>query len=71
MLDRLGFPLAKELREPTFYLHELCESNLISQGAISDVAHEAALEAYGVSNFALYHPEVIQIVPRGSLQNRP
>jgi len=45
--------------DASYYMHELKESTLMSQGLSYDAAHIAALETYKVSPFSVYHPEVI------------
>jgi RHS repeat-associated protein len=45
--------------DANFYLHELKESELMAQGLPYEVAHEAALEYYGVSRYSLYAKEVV------------
>jgi filamentous hemagglutinin len=49
--------------DANFYLHEITESTLMSQGLSYDAAHAAAISKYGVSPFALYAPEVIDANP--------
>jgi RHS repeat-associated protein len=49
--------------DANFYFHELYESTLMDRGLSYDEAHEQALIRYGVSEFALYHPDVIQTFP--------
>jgi RHS repeat-associated protein len=46
-----------------FYLHEAAEATMMRRGMGYDAAHAAALEKYGVSEFNLYHPDVIQSMP--------
>ena len=45
--------------DANFYLHEVAEATLMSRGVGYDAAHAAALQRYGVSEFSLYHPEVV------------
>ncbi len=45
--------------DANFYLHELAEATMMRNGMSYETAHAAALGKYGVSNYALYHPEVI------------
>ena len=49
--------------DANFYFHELYESTLMDRGLSYDEAHQQALSRYGVSEFALYHPDVIQAFP--------
>ena len=49
--------------DANFYLHEASEATMMARGLIYDVAHAAALEKFGVSNFSLYHPKIIQAFP--------
>jgi RHS repeat-associated protein len=49
--------------DANFYLHELAEGAAMDSGMSYDAAHAAALEHYGVSNFSLYAPEVIDGLP--------
>jgi hypothetical protein len=49
--------------DASFYLHELKESGLMRSGMSYAQAHQAALNFYGVSNFSVYHPDVIKIDP--------
>jgi hypothetical protein len=46
-----------------FYTHELLESQLMASGMSYEAAHAAALAEYGVSEFSVYAPEVIQAFP--------
>lgn len=46
--------------DANFYLHELYESALMDQGISATEAHQRALSNYGVTQFDLYHPDVIQ-----------
>jgi filamentous hemagglutinin len=45
--------------DANFYLHELAEASMTNRGMSYDAAHVAALEKYGVSQYSVYHPEVI------------
>jgi hypothetical protein len=57
--------------DASFYLHEVAEATSMKQTmnkAVSfedayDTAHDAVLKKYGVSNFSVYHPEVIKALP--------
>ncbi|MCM1259285.1 MAG: hypothetical protein NC307_15775 [Roseburia sp.] len=46
-----------------FYRHEIEETRLMNQGMDYNTAHGAALEKYGVTEFDLYHPDVIESMP--------
>jgi RHS repeat-associated protein len=46
-----------------FYQHELYESSLVDLGLDQAAAHQAALENFGVNEFQLYHPSVIEANP--------
>jgi hypothetical protein len=46
--------------DANFYLHEIAEGTARAKGMAYDVAHAAALEKYGVSDFAVYAKEVVQ-----------
>jgi filamentous hemagglutinin len=46
--------------DANFYLHELYESELMTQGMNAEEAHQAALEFYSHSPYSLYHSEVVQ-----------
>lgn len=46
--------------DASFYAHELAEAPLMDSGIDYAIAHQAALDQYGVSPFALYHPDVIR-----------
>jgi filamentous hemagglutinin len=67
MMQRLQDAFAAGQRatgaDANFYLHEASEATMMGRGLSYDAAHAAALEKYGVSNFSLYHPEVIQANP--------
>jgi hypothetical protein len=49
--------------DASFYMHEISESTIM-RGIYTDasykIAHQAALNKYGVSPFSVYAPEVIQ-----------
>ena len=47
-----------------FYRHELEEFRLMKQGLDYGTAHTAALDKYGVTEFDLYHPDVIKEMPK-------
>ncbi len=49
--------------DANFYLHEASEATMMGRGLGYDAAHSAALGKYGVTEFNLYHPEVIQANP--------
>ena len=49
--------------DAVFYMHELAESTLMNNGMDYDSAHAAAMQRYGNSPFAVYHPEVIIAYP--------
>jgi hypothetical protein len=49
--------------DASYYMHELKEGTLMGTGLSYEAAHAAALEAYQVSPFSVYHPEVIQQNP--------
>ena len=67
MLKRLENALANGQKitgaDAVFYTHELKEAQLVLSGMEQTVAHQAALNYYGVSPFSVYHPEVIQLQP--------
>ena len=67
MIDRIENTLKKggklEGPDAEFYRHELEESRLMQQGLDYDTAHNAALDKYGVTEFDLYHPDVIKEMP--------
>ena len=46
-----------------FFLHELKEFSLMNKGMLYEAARAQTLAYYNVSNFALYHPEVILSLP--------
>jgi RHS repeat-associated protein len=45
--------------DASFYFHELTEARLMNQGMSYNDAHQLALDEFGVSNFSVYHPDVI------------
>lgn len=45
--------------DASFYLHEIAESTMMSRGLTYALAHQGALTKYGVSEFSVYHPDVI------------
>ena len=67
MMRRLRYILASGERargaDAIFYLHEIYESTLMKRGMPYRIAHDAALERYGVSAYSVYHPEVIRANP--------
>jgi len=67
MIQRLEQALANGQRitggDASFYLHELHEAGLMQGGMNYRIAHQAALDYYGVSRYSVYHPEVIQAFP--------
>ena len=67
MIERIEKVLQEggELKGPDaeFYRHELEETRLMNQGLDYDTAHNAALSKYGVTEFDLYHPDVIESMP--------
>jgi hypothetical protein len=46
--------------DANFYLHEIKEATLMGKGLTYEQAHAKALKNYGLSEFDLYHPDVIQ-----------
>lgn len=64
MIQRLENALASgrklEGADASFYLHELKEADLMVGGMQYTTAHQAALDFYEVSNFSVYHPDVIK-----------
>ncbi len=50
--------------DAVFYLHEISEATMMGRGLPYEVAHQMALDKYRVSPFSVYHPEVIQSLPR-------
>jgi hypothetical protein len=67
MIQRLRHALSNGHKifgpDANFYLHEAHEATLMNCGLIYEVAHPAALGKYGVKEFDLYAPEVIQRFP--------
>jgi len=63
MIGRLQTAMTNGLRgfgaDANFYLHEAYEATLMNRGTSYVVAHAAALTRYGVSQYALYHPQVV------------
>lgn len=49
--------------DAVYYLHELKEASLVNSGILQPVAHDMAIEFYGVSPYSVYHPDVIQMEP--------
>ena len=51
--------------DASFYLHEALEATYMGSkwGALYEEAHRAALTKYGVSDFSVYHPDVITGLP--------
>ena len=64
MIQRLEKALASgqklEGADASFYLHEFKEADLMVGGMEYTTAHQAALNFYEVSNFSVYHPDVIK-----------
>ncbi len=68
MIDRLQDALANGTEitggDTNFYMHELYERTLMKGDPYTEeayyAAHDAAIARYGVSPFALYHPDVIE-----------
>ena len=50
--------------DASFYMHEIKESSLMSQGYTYEQAHKITLETYQVSPFSVYHPDIIQKDPQ-------
>lgn len=46
--------------DASFYMHELAETTLMNEGLDYSTAHLQALQKYDVSQFSVYHPDVIQ-----------
>lgn len=67
MIKRLESALANgeklEGADASFYLHELKETELMANGIDYYTAHQVALDFYEVSNFSVYHPDVIKSLP--------
>jgi hypothetical protein len=64
MFERLEKALANGEKltgaDASFYLHEVAESTMMAAGMEYKAAHEAAFAKYEVSEFSVYHPEVVQ-----------
>ena len=64
MIDRLRTAMQNGDRvfgpDADFYMHEANEATLMNRGLLYDEAHIQALERYGVTEFDLYHPEIIK-----------
>ncbi|MGN1034515.1 MAG: hypothetical protein ACI4PK_02875 [Oscillospiraceae bacterium] len=60
---------AMKLKKPitgadsNFYLRELEEAKLVSKGINYETVHSMALKKYNVSEYDLYHPDVIKKFP--------
>lgn len=67
MLERLEAAMASGQRvtgaDAIFYTHEAAEATMMGRGMIYDTAHAASLQKYGVSNFSVYHPDVVRSMP--------
>ena len=65
MISRLETALANgeaiSGADASFYMHELAESTMMSNGIGYDAAHAAALAKYDVSPFSVYHIDVINM----------
>jgi hypothetical protein len=63
MIDRLQQALDNNQKinraEACFYFHELKEAELMERGYSYQEAHNESLQYYNVSNYSLYHPDVI------------
>lgn len=69
MVDRLQNAVSNgcdciDGQDANFYLHELYENALMNQGIGYNEAHGRALSNYGVTEYDLYHPDVIQAYPQ-------
>ena len=65
MIERLRTAIAEGKpisgADASFYFHELYESDLMDNGGLDyATAHRMALDYYNVSDFTVYHPDVIQ-----------
>lgn len=64
MLQRLEKALANGDKltgaDASFYLHGVAESTMMAAGMDYKAAHEAAFAKYNVSEFTVYHPEVVE-----------
>ena len=49
--------------DASFYMHELKESALMQSGMPYEEAHGAALDFFEVSDYSVYHPDVIKMEP--------
>jgi filamentous hemagglutinin len=54
--------------DANFYLHEIAEGTMRARGMTYESAHSAALGKYGVTEYDLYHPDVVDALP-GSFNN--
>lgn len=65
MIDRLANQVGSVVTgaDRNFYTHELLENQYMGVGMNYDDAHRAALMNDGVSDFAIYHPDVIRQFP--------
>jgi len=67
MIERLENALENGIKitgaDASFYMHEVAEATMMRKGMIYDVAHAAALLKYNVSQFSVYHPDVIARFP--------
>lgn len=67
MINRLKAALMNDSSisgaDASFYLHEQKEAQLMQSGMGYNQAHQAALDFYEVSNFSVYHPDVIKMQP--------
>ncbi|MDH2333877.1 contractile injection system protein, VgrG/Pvc8 family [Paenibacillus polymyxa] len=68
MIKRLEDALANKKKisgaDASFYMHEVSESTMMKKGIDYDTAHEMALQKYDVSRFSVYHPDVIESMPK-------
>ena len=67
MIKRIEDAIENKLKlvsaDANYYLHEISENTFRKKGFDNDEAHKAALDKYGVSPFAIYHPDVIKQFP--------
>jgi YD repeat-containing protein len=68
MVDRLQYSVTNgcdciDGPDANFYLHETYENALMNQGWSYPDAHSRALSNYGVTEYDLYHPDVIRAYP--------
>lgn len=67
MLERLEQALANGEKitgaDAVYYTHELKEAQLVASGMEQGLAHQTALQFYGVSPYSVYHPDVIKMQP--------